>query len=99
MTLSKLGVGEIIVIDFDTVQLKNIRAQTIFQKEDTNKKKIHVIQEKLKKMDPYVKVQVYDMKIETIHDLLRVDLHDVHYIFGCFDESSLQLQKRYNELL
>ncbi|MDH2880576.1 ThiF family adenylyltransferase [Bacillus cytotoxicus] len=93
MTLSKLGVGEIIVIDFDTVQLKNIRAQTIFQKEDTNKKKIHVIQEKLKKMDPYVKVQVYDMKIETIHDLLRVDLHDVHYIFGCFDESSLQLQK------
>ncbi|PEB53827.1 thiamine biosynthesis protein ThiF [Bacillus pseudomycoides] len=93
MTLSKLGVGEIIVIDFDTVHPKNIRAQTIFQTEDINKKKIHVIQEKLGKMDPYIKIQVFDMKIETLKDLLQLNLNEISYIFGCFDDSSLQLQK------
>ncbi|PFN04667.1 ThiF family adenylyltransferase [Bacillus cereus] len=93
MTLSKLGVGEIIIIDFDTVQTKNIRAQTIFQTEDINKKKVDVIQEKLKKMDPYVKIQVFNMKIETLDDLSQLDLKEINYIFGCFDESTLQLQK------
>lgn len=39
MTLSKIGVGEIIIIDFDTVESKNIRAQTVFQTEDIHKKK------------------------------------------------------------
>ncbi|MBY0595237.1 ThiF family adenylyltransferase [Bacillus bingmayongensis] len=93
MTLSKLGVGEIIVIDFDTVHPKNIRAQTIFQTDDIKKKKIHVIQERVGKMDPYVKVQVFDKKIETINDLLQLKLNEISYIFGCFDEASLQLHK------
>ncbi|MGE7858093.1 ThiF family adenylyltransferase [Bacillus sp. NPDC094064] len=93
MTLSKIGVGEIIIIDFDTVESKNIRAQTVFQTEDIHKKKIDVIQEKLNRMDPYVKTQGFDMKIETIHDLLQVDLSGVNYIFGSFDEASLQLHK------
>ncbi|HEK9103564.1 TPA: ThiF family adenylyltransferase [Bacillus pseudomycoides] len=93
MTLSKLGVGEIIVIDFDTVHPKNIRAQTIFQTKDIKKKKIHVIQERIEKIDPYVKIQVFDKKIETLNDLLQLQLSEVNYIFGCFDESSLQLHK------
>ncbi|HDX9590869.1 TPA: ThiF family adenylyltransferase [Bacillus pseudomycoides] len=93
MTLSKLGVGEISIIDFDTVQTKNIRAQTIFQTEDINKKKVDVIQEKLKKMDPYVKVHVFHMKIETLNDLSQLNLKEINYIFGCFDESTFQLHK------
>ncbi|MCI0764031.1 ThiF family adenylyltransferase [Bacillus sp. TL12] len=93
MTLSKLGVGEIIVIDFDTVHPKNIRAQTIFQTKDIKKKKVHVIQERIEKIDPYVKIQVFDKKIETLNDLLQLQLSEVNYIFGCFDESSLQLHK------
>lgn len=93
MTLSKLGVGEIIVIDFDTVHPKNIRAQTIFQTKDIKKKKIHVIQERIEKIDPYVKIQVFDKKIETLNDLLQLQLSEINYIFGCFDESSLQLHK------
>ncbi|MBC6972599.1 ThiF family adenylyltransferase [Bacillus sp. Xin] len=93
MTLSKLGVGEIIIIDFDKVQTKNIRAQTIFQTEDINKQKVDVIQEKLKKMDPYVKIQVFNMKIETLNDLSQLNLKEINYIFGCFDESTFQLHK------
>ncbi|ENQ3077298.1 ThiF family adenylyltransferase [Bacillus cereus] len=93
MTLSKLGVGEIIIIDFDTVQTKNIRAQTIFQTEDINKKKVDVIQEKLKKMDPYIKIHVFHMKIETLNDLSQLNLKEINYIFGCFDESTFQLHK------
>ena len=73
MTLSKIGVGEIIIIDFDTVESKTLEHKQCL-KQRIFIRKIDVIQEKLNRIDPYVKTEGFDMKIETIHDLLQVDL-------------------------
>jgi hypothetical protein len=91
LTLAKLGIKELILIDFDTVQLKNIRAQVLFNLCDVNHKKVDTIKYKLEAMDPYIKVTAIDKAIKTISDLDELQLNNIDYIFGCFDNSSKNL--------
>lgn len=90
--LCNLGVGKLQIIDFDTVQLKNINAQTVFNMNDVGKKKNNVIKEKLLLTNPYLEIEVYDEKLEDIDDLLKLNIKDVDYILGCFDETSEKFQ-------
>ncbi len=61
--LCRAGVGEIGVIDHDKVSLSNLNRQTLYNTSDINKFKVLVLKQKLKKINPLVKINIYKKKI------------------------------------
>lgn len=88
LTLAKLGIKNISIIDPDYVEEKNIRAQVLFDYEDVNEYKVNVIKDKLASIEPECVINGYSQRITNIDDLLKLNLEPFHFIFGCFDESS-----------
>ena len=62
--LCRAGVGEIGIIDHDKVSLSNLNRQTLYNSNDINKFKVQVLKQKLKKINPLVKVNIFKKKID-----------------------------------
>ena len=60
--LCRAGVGEIGVIDHDKVTLSNLNRQTLFSTADLNKFKVDAIKQKLKLVNPFVKIKIFKKK-------------------------------------
>ncbi len=63
--LTAAGVGEIGVIDFDTVDESNLQRQIIFSQDDIGKLKAEVAVAKLAKQNPHVKFKAYTMRLQN----------------------------------
>ena len=55
--LSRAGVGNIGIVDFDKVNLSNIHRQSIYNSKDIGKFKVDVLKEKIKLINPFVKIK------------------------------------------
>ncbi len=64
MYLASSGVGEIGVVDYDTVDLTNLHRQIIYDINDLNKSKVFSVKEKIKKLNPDVKIKVFEEKLD-----------------------------------
>lgn len=62
--LCRAGIGEIGIIDYDKVSLSNLNRQTLYNSTDINKYKVQVLKQKLKKINPLVKVNIFKKKID-----------------------------------
>jgi len=62
--LCRAGVGEIGIIDHDKVSLSNLNRQTLFNSSDINKYKVQLLRQKLKKINPLVKINIFKKKID-----------------------------------
>tara|TARA_B100000965_G_scaffold403469_1_gene431630 strand:- start:1851 stop:2594 length:744 start_codon:yes stop_codon:yes gene_type:complete len=62
--LCRAGVGEIGIIDYDTISLSNLNRQTLFNTSDINKFKVDVIKHKLKKINPKIKINIFKKRID-----------------------------------
>ena len=62
--LCRAGVGEIGIIDYDKVSLSNLNRQTLFNSDDINKYKVKVLKQKLNKINPLVKINIFNKKID-----------------------------------
>ena len=61
--LSALGVGKIGIIDNDKVEISNLARQIIFTSHDINKKKAHTAINKLKQINPNIKLKSFEKKL------------------------------------
>ena len=61
--LSRAGVGVIGIVDFDKVTLSNIHRQSMYHSKDIGKFKVDKLYEKIKKINPYVKINKHKVKI------------------------------------
>ena len=61
--LSRAGVGVIGIVDFDKVSLSNIHRQSMYHSKDIGKFKVDKLYEKIKKINPYVKINKHKVKI------------------------------------
>ena len=55
--LTAAGVGQITIVDFDTVELSDLNRQVLYWEEDVGKQKVTVAQEKLSKLNPEVEIK------------------------------------------
>jgi molybdopterin/thiamine biosynthesis adenylyltransferase len=62
--LCRAGVGEIGIIDHDKVSLSNLNRQTLFNSKDINKYKVQALKQKLKKINPLVRINIFKKKID-----------------------------------
>ncbi|MFX1519592.1 MAG: ThiF family adenylyltransferase [Promethearchaeota archaeon] len=66
MILTMMGIGKLVIVDFDTVELSNLNRQWLFQDEDIGKPKVLAAKERLKTLNPSVDVITFNQKIEDI---------------------------------
>ena len=65
MALGTSGIGEIHMVDFDTVSLHNIHRQIAFTLEDEGASKSKTVVKLLKSKNPFVKAVAFDMDFES----------------------------------
>ena len=66
LNLAMMGVGHLILCDFDTIELSNLARQVLFKNEDIGKSKVLTAKAALEKINPTIKITALDQKLETI---------------------------------
>tara|TARA_S200000501_G_scaffold338243_1_gene344937 strand:+ start:1542 stop:2300 length:759 start_codon:yes stop_codon:yes gene_type:complete len=61
--LSRAGVGNIGIVDYDKVDVSNIHRQSIYTFKDVGKYKVEVLKKRLIDINPDVKIKIYKNKI------------------------------------
>ena len=80
--LTLMGVGKIVLVDNDVIELSNLNRQMLFTDSDIGRPKAEVAAEKLKTMNPWVKVESY------YRDVRGFDLkffEDSNVLVSCLD--------------
>jgi len=65
MALGTSGIGQIDMVDFDTVGLHNIHRQVAFTLKDENRLKAEVVVELMRSKNPFIEANAYIMDFET----------------------------------
>ena len=98
--LTRSGVGEIGIMDYDKVSLSNIHRQTLYTAKDVNKFKVDVVKKRLNLINKYIKINIYNRKaskknlnnIITKYDII-VDGSDNFKTKFLLNKYSLKLKK------
>ena len=61
--LSRAGVGNIGVVDNDKVNISNIHRQSIYSSKDIGKFKVNVVKQKIKLINPQVKIKTFKLRV------------------------------------
>ncbi|MCP3978106.1 MAG: molybdopterin-synthase adenylyltransferase MoeB [bacterium] len=71
--LAAAGVGRIGLVDFDTVDESNLQRQVLFDTNDVGRSKVEVASERLRALNPHVKIETHAVRLEATNalDLLR----------------------------
>lgn len=75
--LSRAGVGVIGIVDFDKVSLSNIHRQAMYNSKDIGKFKVDSIYNKVKEINPNVKVNKYKTKITSKNIIKIIKKYDL----------------------
>jgi len=80
--LALMGVGRLILIDNDVVELSNLSRQMLFSDEDIGKPKAPTAAEKLRKMNPWLNVEAY---FEDVRRVAGEKFEEVDVLVSCLD--------------
>jgi len=61
--LAALGVGRLIVVDYDVVEVENLNRQILYTTDDVGKPKALVARERLKSLNPLVEVEARNVRV------------------------------------
>jgi adenylyltransferase/sulfurtransferase len=80
--LASSGIGKLVIIEFDTIELSNLNRQLLFRDEDLGKSKAEVATQRLEEINPEIKIDVYDKKMEEVPASVY---EEADVIIGCLD--------------
>ena len=83
MYLAAAGVGTLVLTDDDRVDLSNLQRQIIHSTFDLDKPKVESARESLKALNPTLRIQTYDERLDTRELIREVDAADV--VLDCSD--------------
>lgn len=81
--LSSAGVGEIGILDFDTVSTSNLQRQILFEINDIGRKKVEAAAEKLQRLAPFCHFQIFPDRLDEANAEEILSQFDV--ILDCTD--------------
>lgn len=81
--LALLGVGNIWVIDYDTIEVHNLTRSVLFRESDIGRYKAEVVTQRLKELNPDIHIHPIIGKLET--DFGRGLLSEMDVVVGCLD--------------
>ncbi|MFP5977364.1 HesA/MoeB/ThiF family protein [Enterobacter mori] len=72
LELAALGVKDITIVDFDTIELSNLNRQILYYEEDIGKKKVFTAKDRINKFSPTMNVMAVEMRISCSSDIEQV---------------------------
>lgn len=87
--LALMGIGEIFIADFDTIEDANLSRSILFRPEDNGRRKSEVAAERVKQINPDVRVQHFHGDINF--DLGLGVFRQMDAIVGCLDNRAARL--------
>ncbi len=75
--LSAAGVGRIGIVDFDTVDESNLQRQVLFKTDDVGKNKVHLATERLKELNPHLKIEPHHLHLDSTNAMGILANYDV----------------------
>ena len=82
VNLALSGVGELILVDMDTIELSNLNRQLLFTSEDVGRSKAIVAAEKLRILNPAIEISWYDDRVQEVP---RAVLEKATILAACLD--------------
>ena len=70
--LSRAGVGSIGIVDDDKVSLSNLHRQSLYNTSDIGKFKVKIAKDKIKTINPNVKVKIYKVRLSNNFNLTSI---------------------------
>ncbi len=67
LDLVLMGIGKLIICDFDTIEKSNLSRQMLFQESDINKSKVTVAQKYLIDLNPDVEIIAFNKEIQEVN--------------------------------
>ncbi len=87
VALARLGVGGMILADYDVVEPSNLNRQQYFI-DQIGRKKTQALKENLSRINPYVAIEVIDTMLTE--DLIPLLFKDVDVLAECFDQAKMK---------
>ncbi len=66
LNLAMMGIGHLILCDFDTIELSNLARQVLFEEKDIGKSKVLTAKNALERINPTIKITALDKQLETV---------------------------------
>ena len=87
--LALMGIGNLIIADFDTIEDSNLSRSVLFREKDRGRRKVDAAAEAVKELNP-------DVKVKTFHGDINYELglgvfRHVDVIIGCLDNREARL--------
>ncbi|WP_409340561.1 HesA/MoeB/ThiF family protein [Paenibacillus sp. MBLB4367] len=93
--LAAMGVGKIVGVDHDRVELNNLNRQILFTEDDIGKRKTDVIRERLQAMNRDIDVQVVNRQIDSAHSVKDI-IKDADVVVCVIDTPPVQASRYVN---
>lgn len=87
MALTRVGVGKLIIADFDLVTESNLNRQFYFH-DQLNRKKVEALKENLLRINPEMEIEIHDLKLSS--DNLFAAFPDVDIMVEAFDLAEMK---------
>lgn len=87
--LTAAGVGELILVDSERIELSNLNRQVLYTTKDIGRFKVEVAAERLKELNPQVRIRAYPTRANR--ELLDGLLKEVDLAIDCTDNWEIRL--------
>lgn len=81
--LALIGVGNILIVDFDGIEISNLSRSVLFREEEVGRPKASTAARALQEMNPEICVEALDGDVETDLGLGKIREYDL--VLGCLD--------------
>ena len=75
--LAAAGVGKLGVADYDTVDISNLQRQVLFTSNDVGKPKSELVEKKVKELNPFVEIEIYNKNLSSDNALEIIKPYDI----------------------
>jgi molybdopterin/thiamine biosynthesis adenylyltransferase len=93
--LAGLGIGEIVGVDYDTIERSNLNRQFLYNEDDIGRLKSTVADEKTRKINSDIKVKMYNREIKKYEDLLDI-IEGCHAVISMMDQPNIIVDRWVN---
>lgn len=87
--LALLGVGHVLVVDLDTIEIHNLTRSVLFRADDCGRSKAEVAAERVRQINP--DVEVIARRADVIHEIGLGVVGQMDVVLGCLDNRAARL--------